>query len=157
MWGSLQHSVWVTAVTGISWLYAAVSVTHYFTLFFCIGTIALVDLRVLGIADRNQTIVHLAHQVLPWTWIGFTLAMLSGFVLFATDATKYVPDGLFQLKMLMIVLAVVFTVFVQMGVPKWNQSPAAPLSAKGLTLVSLLLWLGSILAAVDISSISGIG
>jgi hypothetical protein len=92
----------------------------------------------MGIADRNQTIVKLA-QVLPWTWTGFALAMISGFILFATDATEYVPVGLFQLKMFMILVAVVFTVIIQIGVPKWNQLPATPMSAQILALVSLLL------------------
>jgi hypothetical protein len=92
MWESLEHVGWVTVLANTGWMYATVSVVHYFTLLFFIGTIALVDLRILGVADRNQTLSLLADQLLPWTWIGFALAMISGFLLFTTDAGDYAPE-----------------------------------------------------------------
>jgi len=157
MWESLEHVGWVTVLANTGWMYVTVSVVHYFTLLFFIGTIVLVDLRILGIADRNQTISLLADQLLPWTWIGFALAMISGFLLFTTDAGDYAPDHVFQAKMLVILLAVVFTVVVQRGLRKWNQLPAVPASAKVIAAVSLMLWLGAILAGVDIAALSGLG
>ena len=42
----------------------------------------------MGIADRNQTIVQLAQHVPP----GFALALISGFILFATDAASTCVD-----------------------------------------------------------------
>jgi hypothetical protein len=157
MWESLQHAGWVTVVSDTGWLYAAISVIHYFTLFVFIGTIALLDLRILGVADRGHTITQLAEQVLPWNWIVFALATASGFVLFATDAVNYVPVGLFQLKLLVIVLAVLATILVQRGLRTWDEAPVVPMSAKIVALLSLTLWIGAILAAVDISYIAGIG
>jgi len=157
MWESLEHVGWVTVIGTTGWLYATVSVIHYFTLLFFVGTIVLVDLRILGVADRRQAIALLADQLLPWTWIGFALAMISGFVLFTTDAGDYAPDHVFQSKMLVILLAIVFTVLVHRGVGKWTQLPAVPTGAKIIALVSLLLWLGAILAGVDIAALSGLG
>jgi len=157
MWESLEHVSWVTTIGTTGWLYAAFSVTHYFTLFFFIGTIVLVDLRILGVADRNQTISQLADQLLPWTWIGFGLAMFSGFILFTTDAGDFAPDKVFKAKMLAILLAFIFTVIVHRNVAKWNTLPAIPAGAKVIALISLLLWLGVILAGVDIAALSGLG
>jgi hypothetical protein len=157
VWESLEQSGWVQIIANSGLLYASISVIHYFTLFFFIGATALVDLRVLGVAGRNQTIAHLAEQLLPWTWIGFALASISGFLLFTTAARDFAPDRIFQIKMLVILLAVVSTVMVQNGFRKWNQLPAVPASAKLIAFVSLVLWLGAILAAVDVSYISGIG
>ena len=59
--------------------------------------------------------------------------------------------------MLVILLAVVFTAAVQMGHRKWNQLPDVPASAKVIAAVSLLLWIGAILAGVDIAALSGLG
>jgi hypothetical protein len=157
MWESLQQSGWVTLVSDTGWLYAAVSIVHYFTLFVFVGTIALLDLRILGVADRQQTIAQLAEQILPWNWIVFGFAIVSGFVLFATDAVNYVPVGLFQLKLVVIVMAVLATIVVQRGLRTWDQAPVVPAGAKIIALVSLALWIGAILAAVDISYISGVG
>jgi len=157
VWESLEQVGWVKVLGTTGWLYSSVSVVHYFTLFFFIGTIVLVDLRILGLAGRGQTISLLADQLLPWTWIGFTLAMISGFLLFATDAGDYAPDHVFQAKMIVILLALIFTVVVHRGQRKWNQLPAVPLGVKVIAALSLLLWLGAILAGVDIAALSGLG
>ncbi len=157
MWESLEQVGWVKVLATTGWLYSSVSVIHYFTLFFFIGTIVLVNLRILGLASRGQTISLLADQLLPWTWIGFTLAMISGFLLFTTDAGDYAPDHVFQAKMLVILLALIFTVIVHRGQRKWNQLPAIPLGVKVIAALSLLLWLGAILAGVDIAALSGLG
>ena len=157
MWESLEQVGWVKVLATTGWLYSSVSVIHYFTLFFFIGTIVLVDLRILGLAGRGQTISLLADQLLPWTWIGFTLAMISGFLLFTTDAGDYAPDHVFQAKMLVVLLALIFTVIVHRSQRKWNQLPAIPLGVKVIAALSLLLWLGAILAGVDIAALSGLG
>ena len=157
MWESLEQVGWVKVLATTAWLYSSVSVIHYFTLLFFIGTIVLVDLRILGVAGRGQTISLLADQLLPWTWIGFTLATISGFLLFATDAGDYAPDHVFQAKMLVILLALIFTVIVHRGHRKWNQLSAIPLGVKVIAALSLLLWLGAILAGVDIAALSGLG
>ena len=157
MWEALQHSGWVTVVSDTGWLYAAVSIIHYFTLFLFVGTAALLDLRILGIANRRNSIALVADQVLPWNWIVFALAMLSGFVLFATDAADYAPLGLFWLKIGVIVAAVLATLVVQKRLKAWDQAPVVPIGARVMALVSLVLWIGAILAAVDISYIAGVG
>jgi hypothetical protein len=157
VWESLEQVGWVKVLATTGWLYSSVSVIHYFTLFFFIGTIVLVDLRILGLAGRGQTISLLAEQLLPWTWIGFTLAVISGFLLFTTDAGDYAPDHVFQAKMLVILLALIFTVIVHRGQRKWNLLPAIPLGVKVIAALSLLLWLGAILAGVDIAALSGLG
>ena len=157
MWESLEQVGWVKVLGTTGWLYSSVSVVHYFTLFFFIGTIVLVDLRILGLAGRGQTISLLADQLLPWTWIGFTLAMISGFLLFTTDAGDYAPDHVFQAKMVVILVALIFTVMVHRGQRRWNQLPAIPLGVKVIAALSLLLWLGAILAGVDIAALSGLG
>jgi len=157
MWEALQHSTWITFVSDTAWLYAAVSITHYFSLFVFVGTTALLDLRILGVADRQHTLSQVADQFLPWNWIVLALALLSGFVLFATDAADYVPVGLFWLKLAVILLAILVTLVVNRGLRSWDESPSAPSSAKAVALLSLLLWIGAILTAVDISYISGVG
>ena len=51
----------------------------------------------------------------------------------------------------------IFTVIVHRGQRKWNQLPAIPLGVKVIAALSLLLWLGAILAGVDIAALSGLG
>jgi hypothetical protein len=157
MWELLQHAGWVTTLATSRWLYGLVSVVHYSAVFFCIGTIVLLDLRILGIADRNQALSPLAGQLRPWTWIGFGSAVVSGFLLFATEAGDYAAVTPFRVKMLIIVLAVVSALAKESSVPNWDRAPVLPVTAKLLALISIVLWLGAILAGVEIAPLTGLG
>lgn len=157
MWDVLQHAGWVTTLATSRWLYALVSVVHYSAVFFFVGTIVLLDLRILGIADRNQALSPFAGQLRPWTWIGFGSAVVSGFLLFATEAGDYAAVTPFRIKMLIIVLAVISALAKESSVPNWDRVAVIPVTAKLLALVSMVLWLGAILASVEIAPLTGLG
>jgi uncharacterized membrane protein YcjF (UPF0283 family) len=63
----------------------------------------------------------------------------------------------FHVKMLIIVLAVVSALAVEWSVPKWDRAGAIPVTATLLALISIVLWLGAILAAVEIPALTGLG
>jgi hypothetical protein len=152
----LEHAAWVMTIAETGWLYVAISVTHYFTLFVLVGTIVLVDLRILGVAARSQTVTQVADTLFPWTWTALGLALLSGFLMFLTDGGDYYPDPVFRVKMTVILLALISAVIVQRNVRKWDQ-PVTPIGAKLTAFVSIVLWVGAILAGVEIAAISGLG
>jgi hypothetical protein len=153
----MEHLSWIAYLSNTAWLYSSVSVVHYFTLFVLVGTSVLVDLRILGWAARTQPVAKFAAQVFPWTWTAFWLAILSGFLMFTTDAGDFLPDPIFRIKMAVIFLAVIFVIIVQRNIPRWGELPSMPAGAKTVALISLILWLGAILAGVDIAAISGLG
>jgi hypothetical protein len=157
MWETLQHAEWAATLAESRWLYGLISVVHYCSLFLCVGTIVLLDLRILGIANRNWALAALAEQLGPSTWIGFGFAMVSGFLLFATEAGDYAAVTPFRVKMLIIVMAVIFTLIVQCNVAKWDRAPGMPIAAKLLAVASIVLWLGAILVGVEIAPITGLG
>src|ERR1700688_2543267 len=148
MFEALEHASWVATIAQTGWLYATISVTHYFTLFVLVGTIVLVDLRILGVAARSQTVTQLGDTLFPWTWTALGLALLSGFLMFTTDGGDYYPDPVFRVKMTVILLALISAVIVQRNVRKWDQ-PVTPIGAKLTAFVSIVLWVGAILAGVE--------
>jgi hypothetical protein len=157
MWEALEHVSWIQTMGSTEWMYSSISVTHYVTMFWCIGSIAFVDLRVMGLAARNWTVVEVAEQFFPWAWAGFSLAILSGFLMFATDAGDWAPSRHFHIKLMLIALSVVFAVVVQKSAPKWSQNSETPSIAKIIALISLLLWIATILSASEIPSLEGLG
>ncbi len=157
MWEALQHTGWVTTLATSRWLYGLVSAVHYSAVFFCVGTIVLLDLRILGVADRNQALSVLAGQLRRWTWIGFGAVAVSGFLLFAVEAGDFAAVTPFRLKMLVIVLAVVSALAIEWSLPKWDRAPAMPVTARVVALISILLWLGAILVSVEIPALTGLG
>ena len=157
MWEALQHTEWVTTLATSRWLYGLVSVVHYSAVFFCVGTIVLLDLRILGIADRNQALSAFAGQLRPWTWIGFGSVVVSGFLLFATEAGDFAAATPFRIKMLITVLAVISALAIEWSVPKWDRAPVMPVTARLVALISIVLWLGAILMSVEVPALTGLG
>ena len=147
----------VTTLATSRWLYGLVSVVHYSAVFSCVGTIVLLDLRILSAADRNQALSAFAEQLRPWTWIGFGSVAVSGFLLFATEAGDFAAVTPFRVKMLIIVLAVISALAKEWSVPTWDRAPVIPVTAKLLAMISIVLWLGALLAAVEIAPLTGLG
>ena len=146
----LQHASWVGAINNSVVASVLIELTHYFSFFLLVGTIVIVDLRLLGLAGRRQSVAQLASQLFPVMWMGLGFAFLSGFILFAGDAQTFLPNPVFRAKLWVILFAVVSGIVVQRNARKWDQLPAVPMPAKFAALVSLVLWIGVILAAVEV-------
>ena len=153
----MKHFGWVQYLSQTAWLYSSVSTVHYFTLFVMVGTSVIVDLRVLGLAATRKPLGQFAEQINPWMWGAFWLAVISGFLMFLTDAGDYLPDTVFKVKMTTILLAVIFTILVQRSISGRGEAPSISGAAKLLAVLSLVFWIGSILAGVEIAAISGLG
>ena len=53
------------------------------------GMIAVLDLRLIGIAFKDYAVTDLSRQVLPWTWVAFAVAAVTGALMFSGQAVKY--------------------------------------------------------------------
>jgi hypothetical protein len=157
MWQALQHAEWVTTFATSRPLYGLVSIVHFSAVFLSVGTIVLLDLRILGVADRSHAPSALAEQLRPWTWIGFAAVLVSGFLLFAVDAGDFAAVTPFRLKMLVVVLAVIATMAVESSIAAWDPSRGMPLTVRLAALLSLVLWLAAILISVEIPALTGLG
>jgi hypothetical protein len=127
------------------WLFTTIEVIHVFAISLVIGTIAIVDLRLLGFASTKRPFAELARQVLPLTWIAFVLAALAGSLLFISRATDYYVSTTFQIKMAIIVLAginmLVFELITMRGVQQWSLAAKPPLPARLAGGISLACWI----------------
>jgi hypothetical protein len=153
----LQQNSWVTAVNGSNYGAAIVEVTHYIGFFLLVGSIAIVNLRLLGVVKGRQTATQLAAQVFPTMWTGLGLAVLTGFIMFAGSATQYYDNTLFYVKVAVVLLGVVSGIIIKQNLPKWDQLPATPTWAKLVAIISIALWIGVIVVGVEVPAITGVG
>jgi|SRR5579863_228895 hypothetical protein len=153
----LQDNSFIAVINGTSWTAAALEIVHYFSMFILVGSMVIVDLRVLGLVGRQQDAANLARRLFPWIWISFALNFLSGFFMFAGSATSYYRNDIFYDKVAVVLLAVVANIIVQQRMGKWNRLPAMPASAKVLAAVSIVLWIGAIIAGVEVPALTGVG
>jgi hypothetical protein len=153
----LEHNSWIIALDSNVPLSLFFEIMHYSGFFLVVGTTVIVDLRVLGIAGRNERPSELSQQLVPWMWTGLVMATVSGFFMFSADAADFYLAGTFRIKILVVLLAAVFGAVVQRKTSRWGELPAIPVGAKLVAFISLILWVGAILASVEVPAISGVG
>src|SRR3954452_7797856 len=79
------------------------------------GSIAIVDMRLLGLANKKLPITYLSNQVLPWTWRFFFLAALTGTLMFIGNASSYYGNVPFRVKVVLLILVAVNMAIFQFG------------------------------------------
>lgn len=133
----LTTSPWANAMNGPEWAFPLVQSLHFIGFAFSIGTIAIVDLRLLGLGMRRQSAAELAADLNPWTWGGFAMMLITGPLMFSADAVAYHNNPSFQFKMVCLLLAFLFHFTVHR---RATRSGTLPLAAKFAGALSLLLW-----------------
>jgi hypothetical protein len=138
------------AVRESLWLFPAIETVHLLGMAALVGTVAVLDFRLLGWMFRQKRFSELANRLLPWAWTGFAVQVITGTLLFSSEAVKVYSNPAFRLKMLLILLAgvhaLIFHWTVYRGVAAWDDSAAPPLGAKVSGFLSILVWIGVVAA-----------
>lgn len=117
---------------------------HVLALTLVVGSIAIVDLRLLGLASRGRPVDKLMRDVLPVTWIAFVVALITGLLMFISQATTYMDNFFFKAKMVLLVTAginvLVFHTVTARSAAHWDAKGAIPTGAKAAGAASLMLW-----------------
>jgi uncharacterized membrane protein len=142
----LQDSRIATAIREGDTLFPWIECVHVLAISFVVGSIAAVDLRLLGLASRRQRFTEVNAAIVPLTWIAFAVAAVTGSLLFSSKAVGYAANTAFELKSLLLLLAGANMAFFHLvtftGVSAWDVGPGTPPAAKFAGAASLLLWIG---------------
>jgi hypothetical protein len=127
-------------LTDSTWLFGVVESVHVVALTLVFGSIALVDLRLVGLFEKDRDANVLIRRLLPLTWSGFALAAITGTTLIFANPKGYFENFFFLGKIAVLALAglnmLVFHFLVQ---PKLDTPGAlGPRLSGG---ISLVLWL----------------
>ena len=121
---------------------------HVLAITLVVGSISVVDLRLLGLAWVTRPVSRVSGGILPLTWCAFVAAVLSGALLWISNATRYLANGYFLAKMILIALAGVnMLAFHFIGARdqrRWDHDTRLPLAARFAGGLSLLLWIAVI-------------
>jgi len=137
-----------TAIRENGTLFPWVESVHVLSITLVVGSISIVDLRLLGITSKSRAVSRLTGEVLPFTWVVFVLAAITGGLLFSSNAVKYAHNTFFLAKMALLVVAflnmLVFHAITSRGIEHWDASPHPPVPARLAGGISLLLWIAVI-------------
>jgi hypothetical protein len=126
-------------------IFPVVEVFHLFGLTVLLGTITITDLRMLGYGMRRQSIATVAGQLEPYTVWAAVLTIVTGILLFLSEAMKCYGNEAFPYKMACLLGGVVVYYFVQRRITRPN-SQVSPAVLKVTAILSLLLWYGVAIA-----------
>ena len=131
-----------------TWMFPIGEALHFMGLSLLIGTIGIVDLRMLGFAKKLPFAP--LHGLVPWGIAGFVINLLTGIMFWFVNPQLYALEvgAISAYKLLFILLAginlLVFRLTVFHEVMSLGPGDDAPLLAKFLGGTSLFLWFGVI-------------
>jgi hypothetical protein len=144
----LQNAI-ADALNNTDWAFPLAECFHIPAFALSIGTITLVDLRLLGVGLRRDPPAKLLHDTEPWTLAGLVIVLLSGSILFLSQTGIYLANESFYFKMACLLIAIIFNFTIHRKVAA---SPTvSPGVAKLVAIVSLVLWLGTVVGGVFIA------
>ena len=130
--------------------FPAVESAHVVAITLVLGSIMIVDLRLLGLASTKTAVTALTAEILPWTWGFFILAVVTGALMFISQPVDYFGNTAFRVKMLLLVVAglnmLAFHAVAWRGVAAWDRDPKPPARARLAGGISLVCWLAVIAA-----------
>jgi hypothetical protein len=150
---------WSALVRQSNWFFSTVDTVHTLGIILVAGTIMLLDLRLLGLALRSVPVAQVVARIVPSTLGGFGLMVVSGSLLFSSEAVKMYHSPAFRIKMLLLAMAglnaLIFHRTIYRDVAHWDPASVVPARARLAGLLSLVFWIAIIAAGRAIAYAPG--
>jgi hypothetical protein len=139
----LEHRPFAIAIAESTWLFPIAETVHVLALTVVVGSVAMMDLRLLGVGSKDRAASEVISSSLPWAWSAFAVAFGAGSMLFSSKAATYYVNVPFRIKMLCLALAAVNMLFFHFvtarGMAAWDRG-TPPRAARVAAACSLTLW-----------------
>jgi hypothetical protein len=144
----LQNAV-ADALNNTEWAFPLAECFHIGGFAVAIGSIVLVDLRMLNLGLRKETAARLVRYTEPWTLIALVFVLFSGAMLFISQTFVYIPNWVFRAKMVVLIIAIIYNFSIHRMVAT-AEKPSPGLS-KLVAAVSLVLWVSIVFGGIFIA------
>jgi hypothetical protein len=149
MWEALKpffewnDKMWLgQAISGTIWAFPVIETIHILALTMMFGAIVIIDLRMLGVGMRKQPVTVLAKNLDPYMTWGLVIMLITGYMLFTSEAMKcFVNDG-FKFKMALLFPAIIFQFTLFRWITHKDEGQRPMLLGWISALLSLILWFG---------------
>ena len=130
------------------WSFPLLEIIHIVGFAVAMGTIFMVDLRMIGIGMKRQLPSQLQKDLAPWTLGGLAAALISGPLIWSSDPQMYVNNPSFQFKMVALLIALLFQYTIHRKVAFSNPLPVA---GAVTAIVSVALWVSVVAGGLFIA------
>ena len=140
----LNNSPLGAGIRASTWWYPILELVHSLGIIVLLGSIWILDLRLLGLGMRSRRVSEVARRLLPWTWVGFAVQSASGILLSISEAERLYYIPYFWIKLALLLLAglnaLLFHTGVYRSVTEWDDALATPVRARLAGLISFGVW-----------------
>jgi hypothetical protein len=131
------------------WSFPLVEIIHITGFALSIGTIALVDLRLLGLAMLRLPSSQVAKDMAPWTLVGLAIMLITGPLIFSSDPAMYLANPSFMFKMYALLIALVYNYTIHRKISRASDSSSRV--GKAVASISLALWVSVVASGLFIA------
>jgi hypothetical protein len=143
-WQSVENWPLSQFIAESTWAFPTLETIHVIAIVTVVGSVAIMDLRLLGLASKKVPVTMLEKDTLRWTWAAFAIAAVTGSLLVMSKAPNYVANPYFLWKLAVILAAgvnmAIFHAVTWKSIGAWNTSDALPRGARLAGGISLGLW-----------------
>jgi hypothetical protein len=139
---ALQTLPLSTAIAESDWLFPMIESLHVIAITLVVGSIIVVDLRLIGVAATNRPLAAFTAQFLPITWSAFALAALTGSLMFLAKPVSYVGNVFFLSKLALLLAAGLNMSAFHLFVERRAHQGQALVATRVFGLTSLTIWIG---------------
>jgi hypothetical protein len=143
----LQNAI-AEALNNTEWAFPLAECVHIGGFAVGIGSIALVDFRMLNLGLRHETAARILRYTEPWTLIALLFVLFSGLALFSSQVNIYRVNLIFPIKMYVLLAALIYNFTVHRKVAAMENPP--PALSRVVAIVSLLLWVSVVFGGIFI-------
>ena len=134
-------------IANVDWIIPAVQTVHILAIAAVISTMGMLDLRLMGLTGTRYPLQEMMDRYVPWMWISVLVLLCTGAVLITGEPERSLGNWVFQVKMGLLASVLLLTVVFKQLLKRHGNGGERPQWAAKLTgLVSLLLWIGIIVA-----------
>src|SRR5579863_535430 len=141
----LQNEI-ADALNNTEWAFPLAECVHIGGFAIGVGSIALVDFRMLNLGLRHETAARILKYTELWTVFALVFVVFSGAVLFLSQTGIYLVNLIFPIKMYVLLAALIYNFTIHRGVATMENPP--PMLSKVVAIVSLLLWVSVIFGGI---------
>lgn len=131
-----------------AWTIPAIQSIHIVGIAMVMGSVLMIDLRILGFAGTDQTLRQTASRFGPWLTGSLWLLLASGILMVVGEPVRELVTISFWVKMSLVAIGTIVAVMFQSAIRRhereWEDTLVHRASVKGIAVATFLVWAGII-------------
>ena len=151
----IQFTEWLAqtsfslAIQTHEWVIPTVQSIHIVAIGIVLASVFMIDLRVLGLAGRDQSLTETTNRFGPWLTAALCVLLVTGILMVVGEPARELLAFSFWLKMFLVaagtLIAAIFQIALRRNEAYWEESVAKRRSTKSLAILTLFIWVAIVI------------